>query len=397
MSTGEGTPATAVARGPDAPAGADEADGPPPTGWRDPRVRRALSGLLSLVIVGGIFWFVLGQFSDLSSVWRSIRSLSGAEVALIVAVSLFNLATYVPVMVLATPGLKARQSFVLTETTTAVSNALPAGGAIGVGLTYTMLGSWGFSKSRSTLSVLVTGIWNNFVKLGTPIVALAILVLQGQPGGGRLVAALVGLVGLVTAVVVFALILRSDDFARRAGLTMQGVATRMMAPFHKGPATGWDNAVAKFRSRVLGLVRHRWLALTAVTLLSHLALYAVLLTCLRCVGVPDSEVSWAEALVSFSFARLVTAIPLTPGGVGVVELALIGSLTGFGGDRPEVVAAVLIFRLFTYVLPILLGAFTYLFWRQNRSWHDSAPPMPASLAPVAIDDAPPATPAPAAG
>ena len=80
-----------------------------------------------------------------------------------------------------------------------------------------------------------------------------------------------------------------------------------------------------------------------------------------------------------------------------LELALIGSLTGFGGDRPEVVAAVLIFRLFTYVLPILLGAFTYLFWRQNRSWRDSAPPMPASLAPVAIDDAPPATPAPAAG
>jgi len=392
MSTDEETGAAPAARDGDhdAAEGAVEADGPPPTGWRNPRVRRALSALVSVLIVGGIFWFVLGQFSDLSSVWRSIRGLSSAQVALIVAVAVVNLATYVPVMVLATPGLRARQSFVLTETTTAVSNALPAGGAIGVGLTYTMLGSWGFSKTRSTLSVLVTGIWNNFVKLGTPIVALAILALQGQPGGGRLVAALVGLVGLVTAVVVFALILRSEDFARRAGLTMQRVATPLMAVFHKGPATGWDHAVVKFRSRVVGLVRHRWLALTAVTLLSHLALYVVLLTCLRCVGVPDSEVSWAEVLVSFSFARLVTAIPLTPGGVGVVELALIGSLTGFGGDRPEVVAAVLIFRLFTYVLPIVLGGFTYLFWRRNRSWRGSAPPMPESLAPIAVDDPGPA-------
>jgi uncharacterized protein (TIRG00374 family) len=119
-----------------------------------------------------------------------------------------------------------------------------------------------------------------------------------------------------------------------------------------------------------------------VTVVSHLSLYLVLLAALRATGVPGAEVGWADVLVAFAFARLVTAIPLTPGGVGVVELALIGSLVRFGGDRPEVVAAVLIFRLLTYVLPILLGAFTYLFWRRNRSWRDSAPPMPDDLAPA---------------
>ena len=113
----------------------------------------------------------------------------------------WNLVTYWILMVIATPGLTYPQSVVVTESTTAVSNSLPAGGAIGVGLTYSMLSSWGFSKSRSTLSVLVTGIWNNFAKLGMPIVALAILAVQGEPGGGRMVAALVGLVGLVGAVV----------------------------------------------------------------------------------------------------------------------------------------------------------------------------------------------------
>jgi hypothetical protein len=35
------------------------------------------------------------------------------------------------------------------------------------------------------------------------------------------------------------------------------------------------------------------------------------------------------------------------------------------------------------VVPIIFGACTYLFWRRNRSWLDSAPPMPASLAPAA--------------
>jgi hypothetical protein len=71
----------------------------------------------------------------------------------------------------------------------------------------------------------------------------------------------------------------------------------------------------------------------------------------------------------------VTAIPLTPGAVGVVELALVAGLAQAGGARANVVAAVLLFRLLTYVLPIISGAFTYIYWRRNRSWRNSAPPL----------------------
>jgi uncharacterized membrane protein YbhN (UPF0104 family) len=48
----------------------------------------------------------------------------------------------------------------------------------------------------------------------------------------------------------------------------------------------------------------------------------VLLVTLRHVGVSDAEVSWAEVLAVFAFARLATAIPLTPGGAGFVEAVL---------------------------------------------------------------------------
>jgi uncharacterized protein (TIRG00374 family) len=367
-----------------------EADGSPddpPTGafargWRNPRVRRALQVAVSIVLVGGIFWFVLGQFSDLSSVWDAMQTLTWREIAVLALLTAWNLVTYWIVVMLATPGLRMPQAAVLTQTTTAVSNALPAGGAIGVGLTYSMLSSWGFSKSRSTLSVLVTGIWNNFVKLGTPVVALAVLAFQGESGAGSIVAALAGLAGLVAAVVIFALILRDEAFARRVGLVSQRIATRLRSLFGKGPATGWDLAVVKFRSRVLGLVRHRWVGLTMATIVSHLSLYAVLLASLRTMGVSEEEVGWAQVLAVFAFARLVTAIPLTPGGVGVVELALIAGLTAAGGDRAPVVAAVLLFRVLTYVLPIVLGGLCYLYWRANHSWRDSAPPMPESLAPA---------------
>jgi len=58
--------------------------------------------------------------------------------------------------------------------------------------------------------------------------------------------------------------------------------------------------------------------LTLATLVSHLSLFLVLLLALRHIGVFNREVSWAEALGAFAFARLVTAIPITPGGIGIV-------------------------------------------------------------------------------
>jgi uncharacterized protein (TIRG00374 family) len=70
-------------------------------------------------------------------------------------------------------------------------------------------------------------------------------------------------------------------------------------------------------------------------------------------------------LAVFSFARLATAIPFTPGGAGVVEAVLIGGLVAAGGDREQVTAAVLVFRALTWALPILVGVGCYLWWRRQ--------------------------------
>jgi uncharacterized membrane protein YbhN (UPF0104 family) len=343
------------------------------------RTRKLLQILVSLVLLVAIFWFVFQQFADISEVWAAIQTLTWREITVLAIFTALNLLSYWAVVVRATPGITYPQAAVLTQSTTAVANSVPAGGAIAVGLTYTILSSWGFSASRATVSVIVSGIWNNFVKLATPILALALLALQGEPGGGRLVAAVLGLAGLVGAIVLFALILRSEAFAAKVGVVAARGASALLRLFRKSPVAGWDVAVVKFRNRIIGLVRHRWVSLTLATLASHAALYLVLLVSLRVMGVSDEEVGWAEVLSVFAFARLLTAIPLTPGGVGVVELALIAGLTRAGGDDAVVVAAVLLFRMLTYVLPIFIGGFSYLFWRRNRSWRDSAPPLPAEL------------------
>ena len=350
---------------------------------RTPGKRRLVSIAISVALLAAIVYFVAPHLPDFSTVWGHVRAMSAIELAILAAFAAWNLVTYWLVMVAATPGLKYRQAMVATQSSTAVANTLPGGSAISVGLTYAMLGSWGFSKSRSTVSLVVAGIWNNFVKLGMPVLALALLAFQGQASGSRIVAGTIGIASLVAAVVIFALILRSPDFAERAGeraARMAGPVRRILR--RKDPVEGWGQATVKFRDRVVGLVRHSWIRLTITSLIGHFSLFAVLLVTLRDIGVSQDEVGWIEALAVFAFVRLLTAVPLMPGGLGIVELGLIGGLTTAGGDRAQVVAAVLVYRTLTYLVPIAFGIGTYLFWRRNRSWLDTAPPLDPALAPA---------------
>jgi len=344
--------------------------------------RTAVRVVLSVVLVVAIFWYLLKGI-DLGSVWANVTAMTWLELTILAVIAAWNLATYAFVWISVTPGLSFWRAMAMTQSTTAVANTVPVVGApIGVGMTYGMLGSWGYSRSRTTTAVLVSGVWNAFAKLGLPVLALALVALQGNAGGARVVAAVVGIAGLVGAVVVFALMLRSEEVARRVGVLAGRAATRVRRPLGRPPVAGWELATVKFRSRTLDLLERGWLPITAWTLVSHLSLYLVLLVTLRHVGVSDAEVGWAEVLAVFAFARLATAIPFTPGGAGVVEAVLIGGLTTAGGQRVQVTAAVLVFRALTWGLPILVGIVTYLWWRR-RSLAAATPEAPREVRVVA--------------
>ncbi|SOD94425.1 lysylphosphatidylglycerol synthase transmembrane domain-containing protein [Blastococcus haudaquaticus] len=333
------------------------------TGWP-----RLLGPALSVALVAAVFVWFLPQFTSLSDVWTSVRTMSWVEVAVLLAAALWNLATYQFLMMTTTPGLTFGQATVATETSTAVSNTVVGGAAISLGLTYAMNSSWGFSRSRTSVSLLVSGLWNNFAKLGLPVLALVLLAFSAPPTTGRLVAGLLGVLVLAAAVLALGMLLRSEAAAARIGIRAARAATALRRMFGRGPVTGWDAATTKFRARTVLLLRARWHWITLTTLVSHLSLFLVLLLALRFVGVGADAVSLPEALAVFAFARLLTAVPFTPGGLGVIELALITGLATAGGARPLVAAAVLIFRALTFVLPIPIGLGTYVFWRRNRSW-----------------------------
>jgi uncharacterized membrane protein YbhN (UPF0104 family) len=341
-----------------------------------PLWRRALGPLLSIALVVAVFAWFLPQFTSLSDVWTTVVDMTTVEVVVLLLVAAWNLATYQFVMVATMPGLTLRQATVSSLTTTAVSNTVVGGAALALGLTYGMNSSWGFSRSRTSVSLLLSGLWNNFVKLGTPVLALSLLAFTAPPSAGRLTAGLAGVAGLVAAVVVLGLLLHSRETAARIGSLAGRAASALLRLVHRPPVHGWERATSRFRDRTALLLRARWHWITLTTLVSHLSLFLVLLLALRFAGVSSSEVGWTEVLAVFAFARLLTAVPFTPGGLGVIELALITGLSAAGGARASVAAAVLVYRALTYVLPIPLGLVTYVFWRRNRSWRrtpNSAP------------------------
>jgi uncharacterized membrane protein YbhN (UPF0104 family) len=332
--------------------------------------KRIVQALISLAIVAGIFLGVMPLIADYGDVFDTIRAMTSLEIGSLVAFGLWNLMTYWFVLTAALPGLRLREAAVVNQASTAVSNTLPGGGVIGVGVSVAMLTSWGFTIGSIGRSAVVTGIWNNFVKLGMPVLALALLALDGELTPARVTAAAIGIIVLISAVVLFGLLLRSDRFARAIGQGVGSVVNWGRKLFRKEPIEGWGERSSDFRTDTIGLLRHRWLWLTVATLLSHISLYLVLLVALRHVGVSQEELSWIAVLAAFAFVRLISALPLTPGGVGVVELGYAAVLT-IGLDditSAQVVAAILVFRAVTYLLPIPLGLISYAVWRLNKTW-----------------------------
>src|SRR5262249_15989808 len=110
----------------------------------------------------------------------------------------------------------------------------------------------------------------------------------------------------------------------------------------------------------------RWPALTLATLAGQLTVFVVLVACLRTLGVDSAQITLTEAFGAWTFVRLLGSIPITPGGIGIVELGLTGPLVRFRGAREAVVAAVRVYRVLTVVPTLVLGLVGGALWKKLR-------------------------------
>jgi len=330
------------------------------------REKRLLGGAAMVIVVAVVFTFVLPRVADYRDVWDVIRELGWEDAVLLAGATLLNLATFPPPWMAALPGLRYRQALVMTQASTALSIVSPAGAAVGIAGSYSMLRSWGFTAGPVGLAVAVSGIWNQLANLTFPIVALALLTYEGQDHPALRTAALVGMVVLAVVLGAFALALSSRRRARWVGDLAGRIASRAKRVVGRKPVAWGGEDLARFRWRTLDLLRRRWHVITAATLAGHLTVFLVLLVCLRAVGVSDSEVSWVEAFAAWALVRILGALPLTPGGLGIVELGLTGALVAFGASNADAVAVTLLYRALTVLPTLALGLLAAATWRTHH-------------------------------
>ena len=332
--------------------------------------RRLIESALSLAVTVIMFLFVVPAVSGshYSSIWDQISQLSIAHLAMLSGIWALAVLAYSGVMVNCLPGLRRRQAVTVNLAGSAVSNVVPFGGAVGVGATYAIDMSWGFSPPTVTLSILVSGVWNVFVKLALPVIAVVLLLTTGRDTGQLVIPAILGVAALVTAITVLALIMRSEALAIRVADLGQKFVTPLARRIHRLASLDVEQSVLEFRHHSIGLLRRHWLLITVWVVLFNLIQYLLLLACVRSIGLDTHELGWIEVFAAFAFARLLETIPITPSGVGFVETGAAATLISFGGHAEAATAAVFLFRGFTYLLEIPNGARAWGVWATMRTW-----------------------------
>jgi uncharacterized protein (TIRG00374 family) len=338
---------------------------PPRRRWGR-REKRLLGGVATAAVVVAVFVFVLPRIADYGDVWDVLRDLGWEEALVLAAATTLNLLTFAPPWMAALPGLGFRQAMAMTQASTALSIVSPAGAAVGLAGSYSMLRSWKFARSDVGLAVAVVGIWNQLANLTFPIVALALLTGVDEDHPALRTAALVGVAVLVVVLAAFALALSRPRRARRIGDLAARIVSGAKKAFGRKRVAWGGEDLARFRARALDLLRRRWHVITVTTLVGHLTVFLVLVACLHAVGVSGGEVSWIEAFAAWALIRILGALPLTPAGLGFVELGLSGALVAFGASNADAVAATLLYRFLTVVPTLALGGLAGATWRTHH-------------------------------
>jgi putative heme transporter len=332
---------------------------------RGPLRRRLAGAALAVTVIAVVFAELLPRIANYGDVWAVVTRLSPLEITALVVVTAINLATFAPPWMAAIPGLGYWNATVLTQVSTALSIAVPGGDAAGIAASYAMLRRWGVARGAVAVAVVVTGVGNQLVNVLLPLLALALLVMSGGSSPVLLTAGSIGIAAILALSTAIVLVLRGERQAFAVGRRAEWFVNHVLALAHRPARHGWGDGLVRFRRETIELVARRWPALAGSMIVGHLAVFAVLLVALRATGVDAGEVGWVEALAAWGLIRLLSAVPVTPAGVGIVELGLSSALVGFGAHNAEAVAAVLLYRALTVLPSLALGAVLGLTWRRR--------------------------------
>ncbi|HRC42190.1 MAG TPA: lysylphosphatidylglycerol synthase domain-containing protein [Tetrasphaera sp.] len=330
------------------------------------RAVRALSGrsvaqagagfaLCAVLLIWGLPRFGRTTWAE---VWQVVGTVTVTNGLLYLALVLLGLWSYTLTLAASMPGLSHARAFIVNICGSSVSNLLPGGGAVGLAATLAICRSWGFRKRAVSTSAIVTGVWNTLARIALPLIAVATLTAgrSGMPSLMRNAAIAAVLSGLALVVLVGAAVW-SQELSSRIGHGLDWALRPLLRRTRRTMSI--DALVADLRERIIDVVRAGWLPLT-LGLVGYFGFYYLaFLAVMRTSGV---DLFHGELFAAFAIGRLLTAVGVTPGGLGVSEAGTAAALVAWGAAPAEATAGVVLFSIFTHLLEVPLGALGWLAW-----------------------------------
>ncbi len=308
--------------------------------------------------LGAAIWF---QRDTIGSALTELRSMSTAVVAALALLGVVERVTRADILRRLLGATTFAEALTIHDVGAAASKGVPLGGPLAAGLRWSIARDADIATDRFASALVAYGVATTFVTWMLPFGVLVADITQRPPTDTDLVMLAVCLVVLGGSTAFWLVVLNServaDSVVRSTRRAWTRVGRRVVAAQAHDPAASF----MEVRSSLRALGR-RPVGLLARTAVAQACGAVILLVALRGVGV-GAELSTLELARVYFVVTLLSSFVPVPGGVGVIEAGLTGALVAAGVAPPVALAGVLVYRLLTYVAPIVVGSVLYVAWR----------------------------------
>ena len=327
-----------------------------------------IATIFTLLVIVLVFAVVFPNMGDYSQAWTAIQGMSAGWIIALLILTVAVVVFYPVPLISALPKLAYRAAFAVRQTTFMIANVIPAGGAIGAGVQYGMLNTYGFPPARSADGVGITAVTNTLVTLALPIISLGGLLIVGEASSEALIIDIIGIALIALTIGSVVVVLRSEKRAREVGDWFGRLATRVMGWFHKSFTLDLGTDLVEFRASLVKVGMPTVWRVIGTTVILHLTKFMILFIAVVAIQGSGGSVNIAEAFAAYTVARLATFIPIPPGGLGTSDAIMTALLSNqFGMASSEAMAAVLIWRAATFFPQVLIGLGTLIWWRRKHA------------------------------
>jgi uncharacterized protein (TIRG00374 family) len=316
---------------------------------------------VALAVAGLAIYLVLPSLTRVLASWPRLRTLDPIWLAVALAA---EVASFTCTFALQRLALQTREWFsVVTAglSGNALSGILPGGAAAGAGLQFEMLSHAGFDTDAAAGALTAFSLLEVGALLALPVVAVPAVLAGTAVSPGLVHTALLGLGMFGLLAIVGTVLLKTDRPLAAVGRAAQALRNRMTRG-RRPPLTGLDTRLLSERDTIKSVIGHNWWQAFLLTAGRLGFDFGCLLAALRATGTHPQH---ALVLLAYAAANIVELVPVTPGGLGLVEASLGGLLVLAGVHAGDAVLATLAYRLASYWLPLCAGPPAYLLYRHR--------------------------------